>query len=300
MVTALGQPTTLGELVAQIHNDYQGSHIEPRALLATSIDADDTTVALASDPGELAEGSIIGIGLERMRVAAPPSGLSLTVQRGYGTQATAHTAGATVEVDWRWFTSDVVRELVAELESWPVELFQVRTLDVTVPTFTSFTDRAVEVTFTDYLAVLKVMVEDAGGVRDLTGDIQVETELPATMSSTGAIASFQDAYRAAGTMRITYASSYGTLVNATLDSILIDDLALPTRVHDIIRYGTLWRLLSNREPQRLALEAQGEPRRKDEVRALQSMQGGLAAKSLRDERMTEEISRLRNLYPQRF
>lgn len=74
-------------------------------------------------------------------------------------------------------------------------------------------------------------------------------------------------------------------------------LGLPDSVADIIALGAAARLVLPREVKRNFTEAQGEPRRAEEVAVGAQVASARALMNLRAQRLSEEVSRLSSQYP---
>jgi hypothetical protein len=96
-------------------------------------------------------------------------------------------------------------------------------------------------------------------------------------------------------LRVTFMRPYE--VSAFDDTVDLDVIGLaPTQV-DIAVLGALWRLVITREIKRNFIEAQGDPRSAQEVPPGAIANSGRVTKALRDERLREEMNRIRAMYP---
>lgn len=290
--------TTIGDVVGRVNRKVNGSLRQPFNKLAVAMDASQTTVQLAQAALGVSQGSYLGIDDEIVYVYDFSAGtLTASIERGVnGTTPATHDIGTFVEVDWRWFSVDVLDELGNEIRSWPEDLFVVRTTDVAVGNVGSTFD----VALTGFRHVLAIHRSRTGSDRwaDVTANHSVTTGLPTSSYPSGNALIAPLSNWGVGTVRVTYAADFTT---ATIERATpLATIGLSPSLTDALEYGAAYRLLAPREAQRSSVESQPEPRQSSEVAAGVTLRAAAGFKQLRDERIAEEVTRLRGLYPIRF
>lgn len=290
--------TTLGDLSDRLHRMVKGSRRESFNVLGATVDSSTTTITFTKPTDGITEGTYLGIGTEIMYVYSVTGGNTATVRRGmFNTLAAAHTVNDLIEVDWRWFTADVIDALADDIRSWPEDVFKVSFQDVDV----TGASAAADIPLTGFRSVLAIRRSLPGRdrwIKEPSNLYRVDTGLPATAFPSGNALYLPNTRAGAGTVRVDYAADF---ITATLDvATLIADIGLPTTLIDAALYGGAWRLLVDREAQRSAVESQPEPRQATDVKEGSSANVGSYYKRLRDTRLAEEARRLRGHYPYRF
>lgn len=297
VVTTTAPPMSIGGLIQRIHRSLKGSIRENYTLLANPVDDDDTVFNFTSLEG-ITTGSYLGIGAEIVHVlSTSDGGNSATVIRGmFDTAAVSHIAATLIEIDWRWLSADILTALVEEVRSWPEDIFAVRVTDVPVGSSST----AVNVALPEYRFPLRMRRTVSGKDRwiDVTNIYSIQTDLPTTQFVDGNAVFMPTSRQGGGTIRLEYASNFATSI-MDLDTTT-DDIGLSSSLIDCVVYGTLWRLMVDREMVRNQVSAQPEPRQAADVPQGSALRTGAAHKQLRDERLREEARRLRSLYPMRF
>lgn len=288
---------TLGDLSNRLHRMVKGSRRESFNVLGTTVNTTDVSIVFTKPTDGITEGTYLGIGTEIMYVYSVAGGNTATVRRGmFNTLAAAHTVGDLIEVDWRWFTADVIDALADDIRSWPEDVFKVSSADVSVGAGTAF-----DLPLTGYRSTLKIRRSIPGGERwvdEPSNLYRVATGLPTSSFASGNALYLPNTRAGSGTVRIDYAADF---ITATLDiATLIADIGLPSTLIDAALYGGAWRLLVDREAQRSAVESQPEPRQATDVKEGASANVGSYYKRLRDTRLAEEARRLRGHYPYKF
>jgi len=288
--------TTAATVIDRTLRQLLSGTVEPRNKLASTIDANATTV-VASYPLEgLRAGQILEIDSELMYIWTADTGTkSLVVERGYnGTTAAAHTANALIKVNPRFPRAQVlesVNDEMADLSSPMHGLFQVKTLDIDYNGSDTMIDLAGVTSIIDILSV---------SVRYLTDDypvsrkIRLVRDVPTDDFPSGYALRFDQGVFP-GRLRIVYKAAYVTA--STESSDINTTCGIQESVTDIVAIGAQLRLMSPREIKRNFTESQGDSRRAEEVPS--GAVGGSInnLQRLRRDRIQAEAARLMRSYP---
>jgi hypothetical protein len=288
--------TTAATVIDRTLRQLLSGTVEARNKLASTIDANATTV-VASYPLEgLRAGQILEIDSELMYIWTADTGTkSLVVERGYnGTTAAAHTANALIKVNPRFPRAQVlesVNDEMADLSSPMHGLFQVKTLDIDYNGSDTMIDLAGVTSIIDILSV---------SVRYLTDDypvarkIRLVRDVPTDDFPSGYALRFDQGVFP-GRLRIVYKAAYVTA--STESSDINTTCGIQESVTDIVAIGAQLRLMSPREIKRNFTESQGDSRRAEEVPS--GAVGGSInnLQRLRRDRIQAEAARLMRSYP---
>jgi hypothetical protein len=112
---------TMQDIVDRTHRMVNGSRRQTFNVLATTIDDTNTVIPFSQPMSGITPGSFLGVDNEIMYVFSISSGgQNATVRRGiFDTVPAAHTADTLVEIDWRWFTADVLDAVGDDIRSCP-------------------------------------------------------------------------------------------------------------------------------------------------------------------------------------
>jgi hypothetical protein len=293
----MSTPTTVGGLAFRTLRMANGQRRQGFNFLAAAVDADDTTFTFSDDLGGMTVGSYLGVDEEIVYVrSVDVSAKSAVVRREQlGTTGASHLIDAPVQVDWRWFTADVVDAIADEVRSWPPDVFAVGEVDISVGAATT----AIDVALTRYRYPLLLQRTQSGVDRwiDVTGSYDVLTNLPTSSFASGNALQLPSNFRGAGTVRLHYAQDFD--VSAFTVATTLAAVGLPVTLHDAIIYGAAARLLIGDESPRSNTGSQPEPRQAADVRPGQAIQTGAAYRQLADQRVQDEAARLRSKYPYR-
>lgn len=286
------------EFCLTIAGRLHGNRAPLHNIFDADINATDTSLSLAYPTNGLAYGTPIAIGLERMTVRdVDSSSYTLTISRDFDpTYNAAHTVAADplVQISWEWWLRDIFDACMDELESWPADLYD--RADTTV----SFTASAIQadVTWTRFKSILHAWYEDACGEYHPLPNAQFRPESGG--SSTGSFFLGRSALGRATTVNVTYAQGrdlsaidfYTTEVDSVIQASWVD----------ILRYGVLWRLMSERQASRLSDSVQKPSEDSRVIASTARIQTALGWKELRDSRIAEETARLKrnDAYSWRF
>lgn len=224
-----------------------------------------TTITLANAEPMVDNGSVIQIDYELMLVIGV-SGTTLTVVRGFlGTTAATHTDGTLVEIEPRWPRQSVLDALEEEIRSWPPDVHQIATTDVTFPSGSSTVD------FTGTSGVEVYRVLDASVLADRSTRVRrlrvdLLTDQATAAFPTGNALRIRDGlvYGTATTVRVRYGAAFD-LSSFTATDDLQSDMGIPSSLNDAARFGAGARLMVERDADRNETAAQGQSRYAEEV-----------------------------------
>jgi hypothetical protein len=112
-------------------------------------------------------------------------------------------------------------------------------------------------------------------------------------ASGGALVIYEGGYPGQA-IRVRYRAPFGSLT--ALDDDVLADTGLPATAHDLPPLGAAVRLVAGREVKRNFTEAQGEPRRAEEVPPTATLQSSRELLRIRQQRIVAEQSRLLHQY----
>lgn len=286
--------SNVGALVEQTRRLLLGAHTQQLNKLSATITATDTTISTTYDLKGAVAGSSICIGDELLYVwETVPATKTLTVSRGWlGTTPAIHVAGVVVEINPRFSTPILRQALQDELRSWPPELFNVQSQDVTVARDTRLVDMT---TFGPVIQVLRV-TRPPTSTETAWRRVTFRYERTTSDSYPSGVINLGTAIGEATTLRIDAACPFA--VDTFTDNIdLVTQVGLADSMLDIAPFGAAARLLATKEVQRVTMAAQGDPRIATEVQSGTITATSRSMRQLRDKRFAEEALRLRNAYP---
>lgn len=273
--------------------------VEERNKLATSIDADDTTVVCSYDIGGLRTGSVFEIESELFYVwDSSPAAKTVTVERGYaGTTAASHSSGAIITVSPRFPRAqmlDAVNGELDDLSSTANGLFRVVTTDLTY----NGSDRQIDITGSStIIELLDVRLRYLADDYPVLHSVRLQTGLPTSDFPSGNTLVFDEPVMA-GTVRVRYKAPF---VRASSESSDLTSVCfLPSTCDDIIEMGVVLRMMAGREIKRNFTESQGDTRRADEVPAAAVANSITNIQRLRRDRIIAEAGRLKAQFPIKF
>lgn len=289
--------TTAADWIERTRWHLNTGVLEPRNLLASSIDDSTTALSFTYDLGRLHAGAVIALGLELMLVwEVNGTAKTATVQRGVlGSTAASHASGDTVTVNPRASDFHILKALNDDLAALSAAgLYQVKTQVVTY----DGTARSVDLA-DDVIDVLEVRYDESGGTRRWPSidQYQVLHDLPTADFPSGKAIRFDRSPEVDVNVRVKYKAPFGTL------SALADDVeavtGLHAEAHDLPPLGAAILLAAARDIRRTDTMAQGDTRRAEEVPA-GTPQGAIRALDRqRQLRIGQEQGRLYQRYPLR-
>lgn len=268
-------------------------------VLDGTVGVGDTTVTLADAMGGIVKQAYIGVEDELMLVRSTSGQVAIVFRGMFGTTQVAHADGALVEVSPRFTRGDILDRMREEILSWPKDLYRVGAADVI-----SVSDagvRGYDLDIGDYYDILEVRRSPLDATSQSWTRVrhfEVVRNLPtADFASGQALILKENPYSsgASTTSRIsvTYAAAFDTTAWSEQIDLGANGVGLEESMLDVLQYGTTWRVASTREIVRTDIGVQGEPRVKDEVPPMHSTNAAQYIKKIRDDRLAEEIDKLR-------
>jgi hypothetical protein len=289
--------TTAAEFVRQVRERYlsQGTH-EIRNRLNGALD--DSTEAIAwqyAEPGGIVPGLRLSIDFEDLYVWTAGS-LSGTAERGYeGTTAVAHDDGALIRVAPRFTDNQIVlagNEAIAELQGR-----KVRRVAVEEITWSDATSSYAIPAAVDQVLTVAARTDDSAIGWPIVHDWTVQRGHDiADDFSTGVAILFtnQGGYHNQP-IRVTYTKAFGSFTNAS--SSIETDTGWSASAMELLKVSTALNLLAGREVGRNFSEAQGNPRRAEEVPQGAEVQSLRPLVTRQTTLLNAELARHARLYP---
>lgn len=294
----------VGDLINETRAMLMGGYRPGLNWLSNSQTAGDTTFIFTDELFDLTRGAYISIDDELMYVRSTvKDSRTATVKRAMlGTTAAAHAADSEVEVNPRFASPLIRREMQKEIRSWPNRLYQVSTIALAL----SNDVRGYDLAGTDdtLLGVIRVEVEPDKivGIGSSKAWIRPRfrlirkanlTDFP---SGNGIIFDAQLG-DLAGSRRVHVILAKPFTTSTFTNATTVSTIGLADSQLDIPVIGSSWRLMASREVQRSFVEAQGQSRDAAEVPPRTALLSSELLKSQRNARIGEEIERLYDRYP---
>ena len=291
--------TTASDLIESTRGHLFTGQPENLNRLASGITAITETIPLSYDITGIGRGTIIEIGLEQIFVFVVDSS-SKTVTaciRGYnGTTGAIGTTGDRVTVSPKFPRARVLTAInddLADLSSPMNGLYRTLSVDLTFNA---------AVMGYDLTGVIGMM-----GISDLRyrtigpekswpqiNNYAVLRNMPTSDFASGSALVLYEGGSPGQTVRVTYQAPFTSLATLADDVLAISGLS--ATAHDIPPLGAAVRLAAGREVRRNFDEAQGEPRRAEEVPPQANAQATRELVRLRQQRIVAEQSRLLQRY----
>jgi hypothetical protein len=294
-----GRPKQVGDLVDAVTQRLVGSYRAERNRLVTELSITSETMQLEYALAGATRGSYLSIDDEIVYVWSVDQGQrQVKIQRGMnGTTAEAHAQGAVVEVNPR-FPRGVIRDsLRDEILSWPNDLFRVQTVQVpTLHNETTFDLTELE----GFYSVLRVFYRRSriGGWHELKNFEVIRGLETDEYSSGSGLRVLRGPFESVD-LRVTAAMPFDT--SDFSDTIELEyDVGLAPSMFDIPVIGACWRLVAARDVVRSFVEVQGDSRRAEEVPPGLNSATARSFERIREQRINEEFSRLRGMFPWRM
>ena len=295
--------TTLDYLVNEVQSRALSGMREEEAELYQDMDQYIETISLP--PGiprkSIEPGATLQVDYELMRVVSILNPSTVSVERALlNSIATPHSAGATIIVNPRFPAVDVVSAINQDIDdlSAPTNgLFQMQTAVVVYNPAIIGYDMGIP--RDQLLEAWEVRAADYGAQRGWPvippSKWKVDTMADPRVFPSGISIKIYGGAFPGRPVRIQYKCPYTTpLVNPT------DDVELTTglhgQAHDIPVLGAAYRLMQFREIKRTFTEAQGEPRRAQEVPVGSSLTGLKGIQMHRTDRIAAERERLNKIH----
>lgn len=291
---------TVADLIAATQRHLYGPQSEVLNVLNGSIDDGDTGITLTYDLDGFGPRRVISIDDELLFVLSVNTvAKTAAVIRGHrGTTPASHSNGAVVEVAPRFPRGFIRAALKDEIKSWPRELFATGAYDVTVGSVARGYDLPIGVFYRILAAYVSPATPTTSALWS-TIPYEVRTGLSTDDFASGNSITFQTSFTPARTVRVIYSKPFVTADMS--DEVAVNGtIGVPCPAMDIAPLGAAWRLMQGREVRRTDLNAQGTNKSAEQVPGGLSSATASSFKTRRDERLREELIRLRSAYPIRF
>ena len=291
--------TTTLDLIEATRSHLFTGQTEILNRLASPVDANDESFTLEYDIAAIGPGTVLEIDLELIYVFARNNGAKQVTDciRGYnGTTATTHDADAPVTVKPKFPNSRILQALNDDLKdlSSPVNgLAQIKTVDLTYNAAVMGYDLTA---VTDILQVAEIRYRTPGPDSSwplIRNYALMRNMATSDFASGSALVVYEGGYPGQA-IRVRYKAPFGSLV--ALDDDVEDETGLPGTAHDLPPLGAAVRLVAGREVKRNFIEAQGEPRRADEVPPTANLQSSRELLRIRQQRIVAEQARMLHQY----
>lgn len=297
--------TTLADMVIEIQRRALSDLREVNNQLGAGINNSVTTIALASGQslGNIQPGAILQIDYECMFVMSAPTPTAITVVRGwFDSTPAAHSTNAIINVNPRFPAVDIIKAINQDIDdlSAPTNgLFQMKEITLTfIPVvqgydMTGLTDAVVD-------EIWEVRAYEYGPAKKFPiippSQWKLQRNADTSVFPSGISLTLDQGGYPGRPLRVQYKSPYTTpLVNATDDVAAVT--GLHSQAHDIPTLGAPARLMQYRELKRSFSEAQGEPRRAQEVPVGSSLTASKGILAYRQDRIRAERARLEKKFP---
>lgn len=297
--------TLLSDLVIAIQRRVLSDLREEINILGAALtNTTTTTVALAAGQtlGSIQAGALIQVDYEMMLVLNASSPSNITVVRGfYDSTAATHLANALINVNPRFPAVDIIKAINEDLDdlSAPTNgLFQMLELTTTfIPVVQGYD--LTGLLNSNVMEIWEVRTWEYGPANKYPiippSKVKIQRNADTNTFPSGMSMTLDQPGYAGRPLRIQYKAPYTTpLVNASDNVQTVT--GLHPQAHDIPVLGAPARLMQFRELKRSFSEAQGEPRRAQEVPVGSSETASKGILAYRDQRIQAERSRLEKMY----
>ena len=284
---------TVGDLVQDVRRQLFGMQRPEYNVLAAPIDDHQVTFSLGIDPVNVSVGSLLALDDELVYVFKV-TGTTVTVHRAMlGSDAAAHAGDILVEVNPQ-FSDIIIRDaLRAEIVGWAPRVAAIATYPLSV--ISGARDVDLEGVPADFVEILEVLRSPRAAQNSwIPIGFRVERNMDLLDFPSGSALFLDNEGEKQIDLRVTVLEPFD--VSAFGDPVELADVGMAPSQHDIAVLGALWRLVISREVKRNFIEAQGDPRSAQEVPAGAIANSGRVLKVLRDERLREEMNRIRSMY----
>lgn len=295
--------STIGAVIAAAREELLGVHRAEYDLVGSALTTTATELTVADGATGIVRGAILAIEDELVWCRSKPDAANVvTVVRGFlGSTAVQHAADTLIDVQPRFPNRMLRRALVNEIRSWEPRLFRVDTVDIALADDV----RGYEVPVAQALAYHVVEARISPDSRQWETNplswakVDVTLDRAASMtdfpSGTAVVLRQPQSNMTGRTLRVTFAMPFD--LTATTDATdLIDPVGLRESMEDVLRLGIAWRVLAPQEVLRTDIHAQGTSRDAAEVQVGAASATAASLKRLRDLRLSEEATTLRNLF----
>ena len=302
--------TTLNDLVVAIQRRALSDLREENTYLGAAItDTTSTTfnIATGQSLGNIQSGAIIQIDWETMFVmsATAPAGPVQVIRGWFGSTPATHAANAVINVNPRFPVVDIIKAINEDLDdlSSPSNgLFQMKEVTLTfIPVVQGYD--LTGLSNANVMEIWEVRAHEYGPANKYPTIPprmwNLQRNADTSVFPSGMALTLDQGGYPGRPLRVQYKAPYTTpLVNATDDVLSVT--GLHTQAHDIPILGAPARLMQFRELKRSFTEAQGEPRRAQEVPVGASLTAAKGLMLYRQERIDAERDRLKAMYPRQY
>lgn len=293
--------TTIVQLVDEIERGMLEHYSLPQLdILGANATTAATEITLTTID-QLSRGSVLEVEYELMYVLGWNGNTRVaTVIRGHsGTTATAHDSGDVARVNPRVSHVSMLDAIREELRSWDDRVFNVETDTLSF----GASDSGINVapTATNIYRILQAhVVPNAANSSYKTVTLELRRNEDAGMFAGGWSVHLPPGMRfgEATTINVLYAVPF-TLDTLDTSTNLISTVGLSTSMLEILKWGTLHRIMAGRQENRLDLMANLRSDIEQRVPALAPAQAAAQYQLLRDRAYANEAYRLLNKYPPR-
>ena len=286
--------TTAADLINETRNHLYSGQMEEMNRLNGAITNNATSIAFKYPVGGISKGALIAIDLEEIRVWEVSGQSATVVERGVnGSTPQAHNDLTAVVVRPKFSDFRILREINNDLRdlSSPLNgLFAIKTVTLTYNAVIQGYDMTgVSSTF---MGILDVRYDTPGP--DKAWPVMTRWDIMRNMptsafTSGSAVVLKQNAYPGRS-IRVAYRDVFGQFSSVTDDAQSV--AFLPDTMVDLPPMGAAIRLVTPRDVKRTFVEAQGEPRRAEEVPAGSINNTLRPLQMLRQQRIMAEQARL--------
>lgn len=288
--------TTGAEVVARARNYVMTTKRDSFNRLSGAIDENDTSLGLSFDASNIPVGSYLEIDTEVMQVMVAGSSPQV-VRAVLGSPARSHAANTLVRVNPVVFDHelfDAMNDELADLSSPVNGLYQVTTTEfVANDTYVGYP----LTTLLRWIGVLKVKYRPRDSSRNW---ITVENWQVGRGEDTDDFDDGQALFLkgrgpcSGDTVRVWYKAGFSAL--SALSENVEEVSGLHAEAVDILSMGAVMRVVAGREITRNLFDAQGDPRRAQEVPPNAQLQAPSRLSAMRKERIAAERARLRKMW----
>lgn len=298
--------TLLSDLVIAVQRRALSDLREEFDNLGAAItDTTTSTISLASGQqlGQIQPGAVLQIDYECMFVTAAPTPQSIMVIRGwFDSTPTTHAINAVINVNPRFPAVDIIKAINEDIDDLSAPsngLFQMLEMSTTFIPVQQGYDLS-GLTNGEVMELWEVRTQEYGPAQKFPiipmSKVKLQRNADTSVFPSGMSMTLDQGGYPGRPLRIQYKSPYTTpLVNPSDDVEAVT--GLHAQAHDIPVLGAPARLMQFRELKRSFSEAQGEPRRAQEVPVGSSLTASKGIMMLRAERIAAERSRLEKMYP---
>lgn len=294
--------TTVRDLVERTrHRWLEPSLRRSPNKLAVGLAAADTSVTLTYDQA-LDRNKLLGIDQEVMFVWSYDStSKTAVVDRGWkATTAAIHTINSVVDVDARWFRSDILGALLDDINGWPTGLYQVSAATVTVQAGQTNVDLPTA------LLGLYGLVDARINHHPLTSTTTFDTwgrlqyaglvnKMPVGNFPSQTMVKLGITPSESTSVRLVAAMPFSTV--PFTESTDITTVGLTESLCDLAEMGAAVRLIHGMEAGRTDRSSQGEARRANEAPPMYATQAATGLERRYRDRLRTEMQRLQSFYP---